>query len=210
MRNVVDDYDPVGKHRMIADAVDKIAGKHRERIERAQGQQRLFLALALLTQVVFQWAWGVVLFVSPAYSQTNCSGATELIFFLAPFTAREINDHLMTVWVLWLLFSLGITLVMTIVLTLTSPTQARAASSMASNVSTTPGTTNRTTPNTADHSDEPITTAPVAPVPTYRRLWASVRAIFPSHSERYSRTIFWYNVLCVVLWMAYIIGKSLP
>ena len=105
----------------------RIPGGDQLCIERAQSRQRLFLALALLTQVVLQWAWGVVLFVSPVYSQTNCSGETSLIFFLARFTAREINDKYMAVWVLWLLFSLGITLFMTVVLALTSPARARPA-----------------------------------------------------------------------------------
>ena len=100
--------------------------KRGKRIERAQGRQRVFLALALLTQVVLQWAWGVVLFVSPSYGQKNCSGDTKLRFFLVTFTAHEINERYMFVWVLWLLFSLGITMFMTIVLALTSPTRARS------------------------------------------------------------------------------------
>ena len=85
----------------------------------------LSLALALLTQVVLQWAWGIVLFVSPVYSQTNCSAETALIFFLWRFTAQDVNRN-MAVWVLWLLVSLGITLAMTVILALSSPVRARS------------------------------------------------------------------------------------
>ncbi|KAI0775612.1 hypothetical protein BD413DRAFT_280050 [Trametes elegans] len=168
-----------------------ITPKDKTRIQRAQGRQRLFLALALLTQVVLQWAWGVVLFVSPIYSQTNCSGDTILIFFLAPFTARQINDHFMVVWVFWLLFSLGITLVMTIVLALTSPSRARPLSTSSSSRSS----------SLVTHSSSESARRPIY-VQFFDSLWKAI----PPWRDTARQRIFWYNVASTVFWLIYIIG----
>ncbi|KAI0671246.1 hypothetical protein C8Q78DRAFT_1131643 [Trametes maxima] len=170
-----------------------ITPKDESRIRKAQSKQRLFLALALLTQVVLQWAWGIVLFVSPVYSQTNCSGDTTLLFFLARFTARQINRDYMVVWVFWLLFSLGITLAMTVVLALTSRRRARspiATSSRSSSVST-------------------RGSAESTHISLYKQLYASFMASLPARKDRSSQLIFWYNVLAAVLWLIYIISAEL-
>ena len=167
-----------------------ITDRDRIRIQRAQGYQRLFLALALLTQVVLQWAWGVVLFVSPVYSQTNCSGDTVLIFFLKRFTARDINHKYMVVWVFWLLFSLGITLAMTILLAVTSPARARVYSKSNSRSSSI------VTHSSSDSSRRPI----------YAQLWDSFKDIFPARNDKDRQLIFGFNVLATVLWLIFLIG----
>ena len=193
--DLLDDYEE-HENRIVGSAVEALTGRHRKRIECAQSRQRLFLALALLTQVVLQWSWGIVLFVSPVYSQTNCSGQTKLIFFLAPFTADEINNKLMVVWVLWLLFSLGITLFMTVVLALTSPSRARpwtgVRSSPASSVAT-----------------RSSSTASATPRPVIEQLFVSARAAVPSWKDRSGQLIFWYNIGCIILWFVYIICEWL-
>ncbi|KAI0655457.1 hypothetical protein C8Q70DRAFT_923626 [Cubamyces menziesii] len=170
-----------------------ITDRDRVRIQRAQGYQRLFLALALLTQVVLQWSWGVVLFVSPVYSQTNCSGDTVLIFFLKRFTAREINHKYMVVWVFWLLFSLGITLAMTILLAVTSPARARVYSRSNSRSSSI------VTHSSSDSSRHPI----------YAQLWETLKDIFPARNDRDRQFIFGFNVLATVLWLIFLIASEM-
>ncbi|KAI9068732.1 hypothetical protein FKP32DRAFT_1641846 [Trametes sanguinea] len=167
--------------------------KDRARIQRAQGKQRLFLALALMTQVVLQWAWGIVLFVSPVYSQTNCSGDTVLLFFLARFTARDINHKYMVVWVFWLLFSLGITLFMTITLAVTSPSRARAYSR-----------TNSRSSSVASRSSRSS-----ARPPLYVQIFNSIWSSFPAWGDRDAQLIFWFNILATVLWAVYLISSEL-
>ncbi|PIL34876.1 hypothetical protein GSI_02663 [Ganoderma sinense ZZ0214-1] len=187
------------RHRMVTDAVEQITtGRHKRRVERAQNRQRIFLAFALLIQVVLQWAWGVVLFVSPVYSQANCSGDTALIFFLYRFTAREINDRYMYVWVLWLLFSLGITMAMTVVLAVTSPARARAFTQHSSPVSTM-GTRSLTM----------STSSSSTPRPVHRQVYESVLSAVPPFRDTPRQLVFWYNVLCVILWLVYIIASEI-
>ncbi len=177
----------------------RISSKDKAKIQRAQGKQRLFLAIALLTQVVLQWAWGVVLFVSPVYSQMNCSGDTTLIFFLAPFTAREINDKYMVVWVFWLLFSLGITLGMTIMLALTSPARARLATASNSSRASSLATRSSSMASTSRHTY----TSSLA------ELFRSMCKAIPAWNDRDAQIIFWFNVAALVLWLVYIICTPL-
>ncbi|KAI0350172.1 hypothetical protein OH77DRAFT_1431320 [Trametes cingulata] len=176
--------------------------KDRVKIERAQGTQRLFLALALLTQVVLQWAWGIVLFVSPVYSQTNCSGDTVLLLFLKPFTARQINDRYMVVWVFWLLFSLGITLSMTIMLALTSPTRARPAT--ASNSSRSSSLAPHSSP-----SRSPSGSRQGARKGLVLYLVSAAWQCVPSRKDRCGQVVFVYNVLAVVFWLMYLISAEI-
>ncbi|EIW52348.1 uncharacterized protein TRAVEDRAFT_156445 [Trametes versicolor FP-101664 SS1] len=181
------------------DSPTRISSKDKAKVQKAQGKQRLFLAIALLTQVVLQWAWGVVLFVSPAYSQKNCSGGTTLIFFLASFTASEINDKYMVVWVFWLLFSLGITLGMTIMLALTSPARARLATASNSSRASSLATRSSSMASTSRH--------------TYRsslaELFRSMCKSFPAWKDRDGQIVFWFNVAAVVLWLVYIISAEI-
>ncbi|KAM5541189.1 hypothetical protein V8D89_005118 [Ganoderma adspersum] len=187
------------KHRMVTDAVEQLTtGRHKRKVARAQNRQRLFLAFALLTQVVLQWAWGVVLFVSPVYSQANCSGDTALIFFLYRFTAQEINSTYMYVWVLWLLFSLGITMAMTVVLAVTSPSRARTLTQHSSPASTMGGRS--LTMSTSNAS---------TPRPVHRQVYESLLSAVPPFRDKSRQLVFWYNVLCVVLWFVYIIASEI-
>ncbi|KAI0823273.1 hypothetical protein BC628DRAFT_1325548 [Trametes gibbosa] len=177
----------------------RISSKDRTRIQRAQSKQRLFLAVALLTQVVLQWAWGVVLFVSPSYSQTNCSGDTILLFFLVRFTALDINNKYMVVWVFWLLFSLGITLGMTIVLAVTSPARARVASTSSSSR----GSSLATRSSSIAARPQNKFVGDVAQLS--RSMWRAI----PAWKDRDRQLIFWYNILAAVLWLVYIISAEL-
>ncbi|GBE85478.1 hypothetical protein SCP_0706650 [Sparassis crispa] len=102
---------------------------HKKKIKAEQNKERLILSLALLTQVVLQWAWGIILFVSPAYNQTCINANTILVFFLKPITAKEINDTTFVIWPLWLIFSLGITMILTIVLAISGHSRAHIYSS---------------------------------------------------------------------------------
>ncbi|EKM48053.1 uncharacterized protein PHACADRAFT_214972, partial [Phanerochaete carnosa HHB-10118-sp] len=61
-------------------------------VKRAQRRARMVLSLALLIQVVLQWAWGVYLFTAWTYSQPACSADTTLVLFLAPFRTRTLNS----------------------------------------------------------------------------------------------------------------------
>ena len=196
MLDAGDDSDDDKHNRMVTSAVEQLTtGRHKRKVARAQNRQRVFLAFALLIQVILQWAWGVVLFVSPVYSQANCSGDTELIFFLYHFTAEEINGGHMHVWVLWLLFSLGITMAMTVVLAVTSPSRARALTQHSSPASTMTG---------RSQSDAPT------PRPVHRQVYESLISALPPLRDRSRQLVFWYNVLCVVLWAIYIIGEPPP
>ncbi|RPD56700.1 hypothetical protein L226DRAFT_537871 [Lentinus tigrinus ALCF2SS1-7] len=195
-RDILDDDDD-DRDRMIRDAVETMTlkSRHRKRIERAQSGQRLILAIAILTQVVLQWAWGIWLFVSPGYNQTNCSGQTDLIFFIHPFTASYINGN-MIVWVLWLLFSLGITMSMTIILALTSPSRARPRT-----VRSSPGST----------IGSRLSSTPTSAVtrPVYEHLFHSAAEVFPALREQVKHFVFWYNIASVILWVVYITVSEL-
>lgn len=62
-------------------------------IRRVQSRERVLLSLALLLQVALQWTWGIVLFVSPLYSQPECSSGTVLLLFFSPWKTRDIQTH---------------------------------------------------------------------------------------------------------------------
>ncbi|RDX54931.1 hypothetical protein OH76DRAFT_1397245 [Lentinus brumalis] len=193
-RDILDD-DEDHEERMITDAVDIMTGRHRKRIIRAQSRQRLILAIAILTQVFLQWAWGIWLLVSPVYSQTNCSGETGLIFFLHRFTAKYINSN-MVVWVVWLLFSLGTTMFMMIVLALTSPSRARPWTARSS-----PASTIGTCVDSISGSS--------APPPLFQQLFSNAVQAIPVLRAQASHFVFWYNIASVCLWAMYIAASEL-
>lgn len=116
----------------------------KKKMKADQNRERIILALALLIQVVLQWAWGIILFVSPAYSQSECSGDTILMLFFYPFTVRDIKGAKFAVWPLWLLFSLSVTLVLTIILSLSSPNRAHDLGSRRSTISVVSATSSST------------------------------------------------------------------
>ena len=199
---MLDAGDDSDGDKMVTSAVEQLTtGRHKRKVARAQNRQRVFLAFALLAQVVLQWAWGVVLFVSPVYSQARCSGDTKLVFFLYHFTAEEINGGHMYVWVLWLLFSLGTTMAMTVVLAVTSPSRARALTHHSSPASTMGG---RSTSLTGSMSGEST------PRPVHRQVYKWLLWVVPPFRDKSRHLVFWYNVLCVVLWAIYIIGEPPP
>ena len=199
-RSVFEDEGPNTDQGILAEAVGRVAVEHKRKIQRSQYKQRFFLALALLAQVAFQWAWGIVLFVSPYYSQPNCSRNTQLIFFLAQFSAERINAH-MFVWALWLLFSLGITMSMTIVLALTSPERARSNTQGSTPASTVGrrGSTGSRFYATKQPRDPPT--------PLWRLLLDVARDSLPGRTDRGAQLIFSYNIVCILLWLMYIAGE---
>ncbi|CCL99773.1 uncharacterized protein FIBRA_01795 [Fibroporia radiculosa] len=162
--------------------------RRKKQIQLSHMKQRTILALALLIQVTLQWAWGVLMFVSPSYSQTACSANTVLLFFFVPLTAQEINDDKFYVWVLWLLFCLGITLLLTIVLSVSSRTRAGKTLSRRSTLSS---------PETS------------ASTPVYRQLYNTAIASIPPWQDRKKQLIFWGNIGFACLWILYIVLSEL-
>lgn len=82
-------YSPM--HNVFASTV--YANVHKKQLRVAQKRARIILALALLLQVIFQWSWGIFLFVSwNKHSQPECSGDTILVMFLKSFTVKNINS----------------------------------------------------------------------------------------------------------------------
>lgn len=182
---------------------------HRHKKESAKNKQRVVLAFALLTQVrrvtnaprnrmylltwhqvVLQWAWGLVMFVSQAYSQEACNGTTVLLFFFVPLTALDINHGKFFVWVLWLLFCLGITLYFTVALAVFGGTSAYN------------GLSRRSTITSSDTQSVNI--------PLYKQLYDALTASFPSWRDRRKQLFFWGNICAVCLWISYIIRSSSP
>ncbi|KAH9948278.1 hypothetical protein B0H21DRAFT_660500, partial [Amylocystis lapponica] len=160
---------------------------HKKKIKKAQNKERVVLALALLIQVVLQWAWGIILFVSPSYSQTMCSGTTRLRFFMRTFTASEINHGSFYVWPLWLLFCLGITLGLTIILAVSSPDRAYELS-------------RRSGASSRDES---------AGTPVVQQLYAVAISMLPPRNDVTRQMIFCGNVFAFALWILFILTSEL-
>lgn len=154
-------------------------------------KQRRILALALLTQVTLQWTWGLVMFVSPSYSQTDCSGNTVALLFFVPLTAKEIDyDGDFFVWALWLVFNLGITLYLTTTLALSGGERSLAS--------------NPEHPPYSSHS------SPEHPADSSHTYHYNVLNEEPSPSEGHKRrVIFWGDCAAVCLWILYIILSEL-
>ncbi|KAJ3549372.1 hypothetical protein NM688_g5182 [Phlebia brevispora] len=107
--------------------------KKRE-LKAAQKRARIVLSLAILIQVALQWTWGIYLFVSPNYSQQECSGDTKIVMYLMSFNVSQINTYDPTVrtpgmhpaqyfvWASWILFNLLITFGLIIILAVSSST----------------------------------------------------------------------------------------
>ncbi|KZV95470.1 hypothetical protein EXIGLDRAFT_748131 [Exidia glandulosa HHB12029] len=73
--------------------------------------QRIVLSMALLAQVALQWAYAVFLFTSPYFAEKSCSATTVVVLFGVPFRAAEINEDWFGIWVLWLVFNMGVTFI---------------------------------------------------------------------------------------------------
>ncbi|OCH92806.1 hypothetical protein OBBRIDRAFT_726092 [Obba rivulosa] len=164
------------------------SNRQKKRIKADQQRKRTILALAILTQVVLQWAWGFVLFVSwDGYSQPECNGDTVVLLFWAHFTAKEINNNFFWVWPLWLLFSLGITLLLTIVLAVTSPDLAQDIPSRSS-IST----------QASGPSQHPIVRQLI------HDLWVSI----PTRTNRVGQFVLGINIVSLALWILFIFASE--
>lgn len=73
----------------------------REEADKTRG--RIILSLALLMQIVLQWAWTVLMFVNPYYAQAPCSPSTIIVYIGGIRTAAEINKEYFASWAVWLL-----------------------------------------------------------------------------------------------------------
>jgi hypothetical protein len=116
------------------------ANTQKRRVKAAQRRQREILSVVLLLQVVFQWAWGIYLFVDTKYSQKELNSSTKLVMFMVPFETGSINDsnhHLRgyLVWAAWILFCLCLTMLL-----VTNLAMSGAAHSQTSLSSVTTGT----------------------------------------------------------------------
>ncbi|KIP02978.1 hypothetical protein PHLGIDRAFT_130428 [Phlebiopsis gigantea 11061_1 CR5-6] len=157
---------------------------HRQQAKAAQERARVVLSLAILLQVVMQWAWAIFLFVSPYYGQPECSGDTVVVMFLAPFRTRDINSfdgnglHFL-VWPMWLLFCVGVTLALAIILAVSSSFRANEEFSRPS--------------ASGGSGATPATPAPLA--------WAHmVRDSLPPWRDRRRQFVFWCNCLSFAVW----------
>jgi hypothetical protein len=65
----------------------------RKKIKERQTRERTLLSVALLLQVSLQWVWGFTLFLSPQYSQSECSGGTSLVLFFRTFLTSDIQTQ---------------------------------------------------------------------------------------------------------------------
>ncbi|OBZ71733.1 hypothetical protein A0H81_08882 [Grifola frondosa] len=151
--------------------------KRIKQLEAAQSKERLILALALLTQVVLQWAWAA----TPNLSSSSRNS----------LRGRIHDDKLFFVWVLWLLFSLGITLFMTIVLAVTSGPRSQNGLSRHSTFSS--------AGNSRSHSR----------TRAMRAVYASAIQAIPSWNNRSQLFIFCYNILAFALWLIFIVSSEL-
>ncbi|KZT12241.1 uncharacterized protein LAESUDRAFT_754731 [Laetiporus sulphureus 93-53] len=172
------DPDEVG--RILA---TRFRSGHKKRSKVDQTKQRAILSLALLIQVALQWAWGILMFVSPGYYQTACSNDTVLLFFFVPLRAANVNDRQFYVWVLWLLFCLGTTLFLTVILAFSGKKRAYV------------GLSRRST----------LSSATTAATPIHIQLYRAAAAMIPPWRDRFRQLVFWVNTYALVLWMAYII-----
>lgn len=188
------------------------ANVHKRQVKAAQQRARVVLSFAILLQVnlklliiscygslylqvVMQWSWAIFLFVSPFYSQPECSGDTVIVMFLASFTTRTVNSFdgngmRFLIWPMWLLFCLGVTLTLTILLALSSPYRSTQLFSRPSALSGETGTSLGTP----------------ALVSWAHMAWEA----FPPWHDRKRQFIFWSNFLSAMLWAIFVIGEHVP
>ncbi|EMD39485.1 hypothetical protein CERSUDRAFT_111785 [Gelatoporia subvermispora B] len=163
------------------------SNRQKKRIKADQQRKRTILTLAILTQVVLQWTWGFVLFLSWSdYSQQGCNGSTVVLLFLARFTVQDINDNFFWVWPLWLLFSLGLTLSLTVVLALTSPELAQEIPSRSSVSS-----------RASDRSQYSLIHQ------LLRDIWASV-----PRENRIGQFVLAVNIISLLLWVLFVFATE--
>ncbi|CAL1713793.1 unnamed protein product [Somion occarium] len=182
----------------------KEASKEKRRKE--QIRERAVLSLALLTQVVLQWAWATLLFTSPLYSQTECNDGTVVILFMHVFSAKEINERLFFVWAFWLAFSLGITLSLTISLAMSGQSRAHHLIVLS----------RRTTISFLENSHHPsdcsndLSTAHMQPpVPWWKRHYLVLSiGLKPYFRDREQVRVFLTYIFSFVFWILLIITSE--
>lgn len=164
-------------------------------VKRAQRRARLVLSLAILIQVLMQWAWAIYMFVSWTYSQPECNGSTWLFLFMVPFETSQINSVDLNgiyffLWPLWLMFCLGITFTLTVILAVSSSYRSTSFSSGVSRSGST-GTRRSTT-----------TPAIIA--------WRQIALeMLPSLRDTRSQLSFWCNVLSIGLWVMFVAASEM-
>ena len=141
-----------------------------------------------------QWTWAIYLFVSPSYSQSECSGDTLVLLFLAPFRTRHINSFdssdsgaRFLIWPAWLLFCVGTTLVLTIILAVSSSDRSVEVFSRPSAFSGGTG----------------LATATPTPWVWVHMFWESL----PTRRDRKRQFIFWCNCLSFIVWGMFVAGE---
>ncbi|KAL4247912.1 hypothetical protein ABKN59_006787 [Abortiporus biennis] len=175
---------PDDEHDIFQDAA--FVNRHKKTIKDNQTRQRKLLALALMIQVLLQWTWGIILFVSPSYAQQACSYNTNLVLFLYPFTTGQINiGRSYIVWPIWLLACLFSTIGLSIMMAITSPSRAGYNSSALSAV-----------PLSED------TVSPPFPILETVFIWYQR---IPSWKER-DRLLLWcFNTIAIIIWALLIV-----
>ncbi|PSR70899.1 hypothetical protein PHLCEN_2v13213 [Hermanssonia centrifuga] len=146
----------------------------------------------LKEQVILQWAWGIYLFVSPLYSQPECSGSTVLFMFLHSFDTSTINNldksYHFFVWPFWLLFCLFVTLFLVVFLALSSPNHANP------------------NPSTSGYSGG-TGISPATPVVI---AWAHLAVnVVPSLKDKARQITFWVYIAAFCLWGLFIYSTEM-
>jgi len=109
------------------------------------------------------------------------------VLFFHPFLTPDINSGLrFVIWPVWLLFSLGITLILTIVLTLSSPSRAHDTTSSESSTSS-PYSTN---------------------TPLWTHLVKYAKEAIPSWRDRPKLLIFVGHIVSFALWCMYLAASE--
>ncbi|OSX57088.1 hypothetical protein POSPLADRAFT_1174552 [Postia placenta MAD-698-R-SB12] len=158
----------------------------RKERRKTHNRQRAAITFALLSQVVFQWAWGLFLFVDPHYSQPTCNQDTIIWILYFPLNVRNVNEAGYAVWPAWLLFCLGVTLFYTIALAVSSGVQTHKGPPRISTISI------------ASSIQSAHTFVPV-------QLCRVMMAAVPEWGNVRGKTFVWGNVVAVILWTSYII-----
>ncbi|EED80566.1 predicted protein [Postia placenta Mad-698-R] len=163
----------------------------RKERRKTHNRQRAAITFALLSQVVFQWAWGLFLFVAPDYSQPACNQDTIVWILYFPLNAQNINEADYAIWPAWLLFCLSVTLYYAIALAVFSGERTHKGLSRVSTI-------------TSIASSMQSAHTPM-PVQLYRVTMAAV----PTWRDVRGQVFMWGNVVAVILWTSYIVISEL-
>ncbi|GJE92573.1 hypothetical protein PsYK624_087280 [Phanerochaete sordida] len=187
--------DPRDRDQNIIEATMSSNVRKRQ-VKRAQRRARIVLSLAILIQVVLQWAWGIYLFSSWTYSQPECNASTILFIFFAQFSTRDINSVERNgvrffIWPVWLLFCLGITFALVVILALSSSDRAAPLSSSMSRTGLSTGTRRSTT------------------TPAFAAWTQIAREMVPPWNDYRAQFYFWCNFVSFALWVMFVASSEL-